>query len=89
MAAGSHRQPLRNPTDAGAGLGAQLGSQPQLERMPLAPDCELLLSDAIGSERLGDEALRFGFRRFAKLHSVVPLAPLLLNVVEGLASKWL
>ena len=57
VTSGSHRQALRNPVDGNRGFGSQLGGQPHLARMPHAPGCELLLSDAIGSQRLGDGSL--------------------------------
>jgi hypothetical protein len=47
MLPGSHRQALRNPTDADGGLGSQLGDQFQLEGMPLASARQLLWPDSV------------------------------------------
>ena len=60
---GSHRQPLSNPTDRDGGFGPKPGGQPHLERMALAPACELLLRNTVAAQRLGDKALRLGFSR--------------------------
>jgi hypothetical protein len=41
MPAGSHRQPLRNPTDRDRGLRPELGGEVDLEGMTLAPRSKL------------------------------------------------
>ena len=78
----THPQALGNPTDRDGGFGPKPGGQPHLERMALAPACELLLRNTVAAQRLGDKALRLGFSRFGKLSPVMPLPSLRLDVLE-------
>ena len=61
VTSGSHRQPLGNPADRHRSFGAETGSQPDLERMALAPSLDLLLPNPGLSQRLSDQALRLGY----------------------------
>ena len=87
MPAGSHRQPLCNPTDRDRGLRPEPGREVELEEMALAPRCELSFGDAADSQSLRYKALGLGLGRLGKLRPIVPLAPLLLDVLEHLRPK--
>jgi hypothetical protein len=63
MPAGSHRQPLRNPTDRDRGLRPELGGEVDLEGVTLAPRSKLSFRNPAGSQGLRDKALCLGLGR--------------------------
>ena len=67
MPAGSHRQPLRNPTDRDRGLRPELGGEVDLEGVTLAPRSKLSFRNRAGSQGLRDKALCLGLGRLGKL----------------------
>jgi hypothetical protein len=63
MPAGSHRQPLRNPTDRDRGLRPELGREVDLEGVTLAPRSKLSFRNPAGSQGLRDKTLCLGLCR--------------------------